>query len=280
VKEERTEKFIPKSTGGDFLANPLKSKKPAEEKKDIVKLQKEKGQKDIEDGLSKLESVDPEDKETISSKMPLRTENQEIDDRKKIKIPRRKILKRVESASNVQAPSPSLKGRDIAGNKDIKNNIPKNLEEFQKASVTSSSGIIQPIESENFKEKSDDRIGGSFFEKPDFVKKPDILSKSKNVDSSIFDGKETLARRALSFKLRSGKGEIVKAQKEAGLKLDRQQMSELVNKYFPSYYGRDISKSEFAKQLKIMDKKPISDPSKRLQTKREINLLKKIGGVK
>ena len=291
-KEEVNKKFATRSSGGYFVANPVQAEKSTEGQKDIVKLQKEEGQKDIEDALNNLKSGDPEEKETISSKMPPRAENQEIDDHKEIKIPRSKIFRRVKTASNVQGPSVLPESKNIEENKNVGNNISQNLGKFQKTATTSSSGVIQAPESEKFQEKNgpatrydyskkeENKISDSFFEKPDFVKNATSPVESKNIDKSIFGGKDALNRRDLGFRLRSGKGEIVRAQKEVGLKLNRQELSGLVNKYFPSYYGRDISKSEFAKQLKIVSKKPISDPAKRLQAKREINLLKKIGGVK
>jgi hypothetical protein len=275
-KEGIDKNFAPKSSGEYFVASPVQAEKATKEKNDIAKLQKEKGQKDIEDALNVLKSGNSEEKETISSKMPSRVENQEIDDHEKIKIPRPKIFKQVETASNVQGPSVLSASKNAGDNKNAGNNISQNLEKFQKIAATSSSGVIRAPEPE----KENEEISGSFFEKPDFVKNAPSPVENKNIDRSIFGGKDAVSRRDLSFRLRSGRGEIVGAQREAGLQLDRQQISGLVDKYFPSYYGRDISKSEFAKQLTIVSKRPISDPAKRLQTKREINLLKKIGGIK
>jgi len=54
---------------------------------DVVKTYKEKEEKSIKEHLDELKTVETEEKETLDSKMPSRSENQEEDGNKEIKIP-------------------------------------------------------------------------------------------------------------------------------------------------------------------------------------------------
>jgi hypothetical protein len=69
------------------------------------------------------------------------------------------------------------------------------------------------------------------------------------------------------------------AERDFGLNMSRKEMGDLVQKYFPKSYGTDISKDEFRRQIRILERNPIDDASKRTQIRREIKLLKKIGGI-
>lgn len=103
-------------------------------------------------------------------------------------------------------------------------------------------------------------------------------------DNTIYGGKDALDRRILKFKLGFAKGdslkEMLKIQRGLGLRITREERAKLIEKYFPKYYGQQISKSEIKKQIKVVERSPIKSAGERIQRNKEIKFLKKISGIK
>lgn len=101
-------------------------------------------------------------------------------------------------------------------------------------------------------------------------------------DTSIFAGKEELTRPQLKYKLRTDKN-VWKAGVQTGFKLSRTERENLEKDLFPKIYGRNISKQDFQRRIKMMIREKgvnTSNAGKREQLRKEINFLKKIGGSK
>jgi len=106
------------------------------------------------------------------------------------------------------------------------------------------------------------------------------LEENKEPESVIFGNKSGQTRRTISHNLKIPSAEMLRVEKSLGLNLTREQRSKLVDKYFPKYYGQEITKDEFKKQIQIVSRKPVANPAERKQGIREVELLKKMGGIK
>lgn len=287
----------PKILGSDSAKIISSDKEELEEKnKNIIDSQKEKGQKDIAEGLSKLKAGAAPGKETLESKMPSRFEDQEENSHEKIKIPRAKRFTENEDVGadpdkNLQQTKSDLQG--VSG--------------FEKTAVTTSHGIIKPtgsnissdkagiasveagkinngIGSEKSLPEHDDK-GESFFSKPGFLKnaaKKTAVAKSS--DTSIFGGKEELTRMQLRHKLRyDPKVWEAGVETRLNLKIDlsRAGRERLEKELFPNTYGRNISKADIKRRVRMMViEQGGADPARRETLRREVKFLKKIGGIK
>ncbi len=116
------------------------------------------------------------------------------------------------------------------------------------------------------------------------VLKNDLLnsSKQKAEDSgSLLFGKDSgKTRRNLRYELKIPNAKELRIEREMGLNFTRDQRMQIIDKYFPKYYGQEITKGEFHKQIGILQRKAVADPIQRRQQIREIKYLKKIGGIK
>ncbi len=132
------------------------------------------------------------------------------------------------------------------------------------------------------------------FEKPDILK--DNLSEKLGIkravkaradhDASIFGGKNELSRIELRRKLRYDP-KVWKAGVQTRFNLTREQRENLEKELFSDIkiYGRNISKEDFKHKLKLMTKERTNAAVKgnfaqQEKLRREINFLKKIGGIK
>lgn len=132
------------------------------------------------------------------------------------------------------------------------------------------------------------------FEKPDILK--DNLSEKLGIkravkakadqDTSIFGGKDEISRLELRRKLRYDP-KVWKAGVQTRFNLTREQRENLEKELFSEFkiYGKNISKEDFKHKLKLMARERMSAAVKgnfvqQEKLRREINFLKKIGGIK
>lgn len=108
---------------------------------------------------------------------------------------------------------------------------------------------------------------------------PKSKEQTASADKSIFSGKPEISRAELRQKLRYDP-KIWKSQRDAGLNLNPSQRVDL-EKEIPQAYGGNISKSDLKKTILKMAAERASsmDPKKRESLRKEINFLKKIGGI-
>lgn len=109
-----------------------------------------------------------------------------------------------------------------------------------------------------------------------------LISKNqKSSDASIFDGKQEISRQELRQKLRYDP-KVWKAGVQSKFDLTREERVKLEKEIFPSIYGRNISKADMNRRIRMMIKErgSASNLEKAETLRREIKFLKKIGGVK
>jgi len=118
--------------------------------------------------------------------------------------------------------------------------------------------------------------------KPNFNSKPSInvpLPKpTPKPDSSIFGGKQELARSEFRQKLMGTEG--WKASERAGLNISATERAKLEKQIFSSSYGSSISKSDLKRGEAQLNQKIYSakTPEERNTIRKQINFLKKLGG--
>jgi hypothetical protein len=224
-----------------------------------VKFQREKNEKDVAESLSKLKSVSSTNEDTLESKMPSISENQQkdvgngINGKPKIPIPKHSSMGGVE-----------IKNNDMP----IKS-TPQGMGSIMKppdSSVTQNKGNTVDI-NHNFGQSSDQRIGGA-------------QGLPKATDSSIFGGKEELSRSELRQELK-GTGSY-QAGKQVGLNLSSIERAKLEKEVFSSALGRNISKTDLKAGIKKLNQKMLGtkDSAEHAKIRKQIKFFKKIGGIK
>jgi len=222
---------------------------------------KPENNKQASEGLNSLKSAgranaeNPVKTNTLASKMPSRTANKEEATHKNISIP---VPKRYTGGSVIT--SSSVHNQPLTYEPEKIKTAQKTFQEKRISIGTAFGG------KETVANSSRDALKAR--------------AEAPKQDASIFGGKTEITRRDMAYQLKQGKQEYVTAQRGLSLNLSRQQRADLVAKYFPKTYGSSISKTEFNKQIRLLEKKPILNPSERLQTQREIKFLKGIGGIK
>jgi hypothetical protein len=165
-------------------------------------------------------------------------------------------------------------------------------------------GILKTNQDLEYGTKPIRRLGGlgkteepaPLFEKPGILKNDTrerlgLGQKEKTVeqinpqDTSIFGGKEELTRRELRNKLRYDP-KVWKAGVETKFNLSadlsRAGREKLEKELFSKVYGTNISKSDVQRRVKrmIIERGGTGDAAKKETLRREINFLKKLGGIK
>ncbi len=115
------------------------------------------------------------------------------------------------------------------------------------------------------------------------IHRSDVLPKggSQGRDGSIFGGEEEISRIEMRHKLRYDP-KVWQAGRQSRLNLSPTDREKLEKELFPRIYGKDISKADLSRKIKMMSKERGSTTDfKRKETlRRQINFLKRIGGVK
>lgn len=264
---------------------PISGKKPEEQMQaDKEKEWIQKSQEKIESGLKSLKDVDKDMGEEPREKNepPKSFLEKQMDSSKnenfstKIKIP---------VAKKYQASKGSV-GAPIKGQFE-KNQEKESVEgEEKKNSVTAEDVKRYNVSIDKRMQAREESPGAIFFEKLDFMKnKPESaasgnIKKAEQKDSSIFGGKQELTRSELREKLRDPKLDTV--EKSFGLDMTPAQRANLEKQLFPSSYGGNISKSDIRIRMQGLGRKMLSEknPQAKATLRRQINFIKKIGGIK
>jgi len=105
-------------------------------------------------------------------------------------------------------------------------------------------------------------------------------------EGSIFGGNSELSRLELKEKLRSD-ASVWKAGVSSRFNLSREERAKLEKELFSDFgtYGRNISRKDFETKIKLMNKEKVNaggrgDFAKQEKLRKEVNFLKKIGGIK
>lgn len=251
-------------------------------------------------GRLKAEKAVIED--TLESKMPSRSENQEVDEHQEIKIPRAKrfeeeapeeqkqdtaIPKKEQAIEVVKSPvqDPVIKGigqsvkqitpdnsKKIAAAPNVTNNIGKKLNSIktfprQDASILQQPGFVE------------DKLGVQAKTFGDNKKAPS--GSKKNEDQSIFGDKPEVSKIELKHEMRTDP-KIWQASRQVGLTLSPVERSKLVKDVFSPALGRNISKTDLKWSIKKLNQKMLGakDHGEHAKIRKEIKFFKKIGGIK
>ena len=216
-------------------SSEAENKNEGEDKKS-VKFQRGKSEKEIAESLSKLKPADASGDDTLQSKMPSRTEKQEEENFKAIKIPTSKHFP-------VSVAGGSGTGGDDTGFKAP----PKIVERTDRREVAipkSSDLHTQKLVYEK----------GKAFEKG----KAGVAEKNNHVqgtqEGSIFEGNSEVPRLKLEHEMKINP-KIWQAQKQAGLSLSPVERANLVKEVFSEAYGSNISKTDLKGGIKKLNQK-------------------------
>jgi hypothetical protein len=237
--------------GGDFSGKVDSGKEQGDKKQNVVKSFKDKGNKDIAEGLSELKTASINGGNTMNSKMPSRFPKSEDDSHQGIKIKTSKDFKEEPVVANS-----GLHEHALAYDKEKVKAVQSNMQENKKG----------------FMEKM---FGG---------KKTEAnlkINKQVKDDGSIFSGEDEVSRIDLKHKLRLDP-KIWEAQRQAGLTLSPVERAKLEKEVFAPVYGRNISKTDLKLSIKKLSQKMLDekDPVKHAKIRKEISFFKKIGGIK
>jgi len=256
----------------------IAEKKSEEEQKTSVKSYKEKEEKGITEGLSKLKSGGSAGGDTLESKMPSRTGKQEEDDKfKPIKIPTPKRL----VPSNI---TPEVKyGGTATGEIKIPTSsklhsqpLTYEKEKREAAKITSQGqgrGLIEGM------------LGGKENSTSSTLKIPvagkGASSQQVKQDTSIFGGESEISRTKLETKMKTDTN-VWQASKQTGLTLSPVERAKLVKEVFSSALGRNISKTDLKSGIRKLNQKMLGakDSIEHAKIRKEIKFFKKIGGIK
>ena len=264
--------------------NYSKNSDDSEKKKDNKQVYEEKEQKSVEEGLSKLKSSGSDDKDTLESRMPLRSENQEgIDSHEKIKIPRAKIIggDSVKNSGVDQKKSeakylnePVVKSSDLHGQSLV---YEKEKIFAAKKTLHGGSEVLEDpvVKSSDLHERSL-AYGGEKINN----KKGGALNR-KTTGYSIFGDRPEVSREKLKQEMRSDTT-IWQAASREGLNFSPIERVKLVEKVFSSSLGRNISKSDLKLSIEKLNEKMsvTKDPKVHATIRKEIKFFEKIGGIK
>ncbi len=141
------------------------------------------------------------------------------------------------------------------------------------------SGLNIPKPRESFGEKP--AFNGVEFLKKDANLLPSRREQKNTGDLSIFGGKAELSRPELRYKLKKDP-RVWRAGKAARFDLSPAEREKLESQVFPQIYGKNISKADLSARIRLMQKERGNtvDLKKKERLRREINFLKKIGGIK
>ena len=256
--------FMPrqKVIGGDYIGGSSSESKKEPEKNYKQKYE-EKEQKDIAGGLSKLKSDGSAGGDTLESKMPSRSAQQEDDSHKEIKIPRRKRFDKDIITSS------SLHGQALVYEKDKVEAAKKTVQEQKRA----------PIE----KALAGKEVGISSM--ADVLEPPVIKEEASNQqvkqDNSIFNGGSEISRTDLRQKLRKDP-KVWQAERQEGMTLSPSERAKLVKEVFSPTLGRNISRTDLKLSVKKLNQKMLGtkDSAEHAKIRKEIKFFKKIGGIK
>jgi len=270
-----------KVVGGDFTRNiDSEEKKSGEEKKDAVKSYKEKEEKGVAEGLSKLKSGGSAGGDTLESKMPSRTGGQEEGDKfKEIKIPTPKRF----TPNNV---TPGAAGGTPAGEIKIPTSsgvhsqpLTYEKEKQEAAKITLQGQGRELVESMlGGKESVINSATGSL--KIPVADKGASSQRTKQ-DTSIFGGAPEVSRTKLETKMKTDTN-VWQAARQTGLNLSPVERAKLVKEVFSSALGRNISKTDLKSGITKLNRKMLNskDSTEHAKIRKEIKFFKKIGGIK
>ncbi len=230
----------------------IAEKKSEEEQKTSVKSYKEKEEKGITEGLSKLKSGGSAGGDTLESKMPSRTGGQEEDDKfKPIKIPTPKRL----APSNI---TPEVKyGGTPTG--EINSKLRGQPLTYEKESgINSAAGSLKiPVAGKG------------------------TSKQQAGQDTSIFGGQSEISRIKLEQEMKTDTN-VWQASRQSGLNLSPVERAKLVKEVFSSALGRNISKTDLKSGITKLNRKMLNskDSTEHAKIRKEIKFFKKIGGIK
>lgn len=310
-KEERAKIEAIKIAGGDFIRKPDTGEKKEQEEKKTVESQKEKTEKQIEEGLSSLKAESTAEEGTLESKMPSTEENQPKEEGvEEIKIPRAKVIGEQSSEEENNAIKSQKGPESQPAGKGVVTG-PENLK-----SVGSAGGsVLARISNKTVKPEDNLKIpenldlhGSSLIHeknKTEAVKRMPQLEEKELVeeaaplkieepalgaglssqqpakDTSIFGGKSEISRSELRQKLKQDVG-VFKAEKQTGLDMTPVQRAKLEKEVFSSALGGNISKADLKRGIKKLNEKLSGAKSsvEHARLRKEIKFFKKIGNVK
>lgn len=291
---------------GSFVHDSADSdKKSEQDDKKGLKTYKEKEEKSILEHLSKLKVKDEEGKETLESKMPSR-DPEEDEGYKKIKIPRAKRFKTEKKEDkNVVVTSSSLHGQKLVYEKEKIEGTRETLKKQNKGFmglIKDTLGINKDGSKNSSSSGSSKQAKGGYesnhgrgttnkeYAVNDGIKIPTAdkrgTEKKGGQDYSIFGDKEEISRLEFKHKLRFSK-DVWRAGVKSRFNLSPLERVSLEKDLFSNFitYGRNISKDDLKLRLKLMNKERFNAGGKgnyvkQEKLRREINFLKKIGGIK
>ncbi|MCX6723870.1 MAG: hypothetical protein NT155_01690 [Candidatus Staskawiczbacteria bacterium] len=257
----------PKVSGGDSLGSfnagekkpPANAEASAEKEKDVVKTYEEKEKKDISESLGKLKSKQVQDEESLESKMPSRANN---------------------------ASGPQEGNRAQGSIQGIKIPIPgHNPTASIPASVIGADHGEQDLQKPGFVE---DKLGSHSMHQN--VARQDVVIGARtklstihpgSTDQSIFEGKSEVSKLKLEHEMETDT-KIWKAAKQAGLTLSPMEREKLIENVFSSDFGSNISKADLKQGIRKLNQKMsgAKNATEHSKIRKEVNFLKKIGGIK
>ena len=271
--------------GGDFTRNINPDKDNLDNKnQDVVKVEREKEMASAAHGLEKLKSSYSPDKEPskMSGLRDTSDKNQENeDDFKKIKIPRRKRFEPTGQTGEKESTTKETGGvADKKEETEMKEDLKVQPEKedvslYEKSDILNDDlkWISKPTEKlrEEFKTERAKKTGES--DHKNFV--------SKKVEDPFFGNKTEISRSELRQKL-SNDPKVWRAQKEAGLSLSPLERVKLEKEVFSQSLGSNISKADLKSGIKKLNQKMFDskDISEKTKIRKEISFFKKIGGIK
>jgi len=198
------------------------------------------------------------------SKMPSRIEGQKDNDYQEIKIPVPERFKAKSLEGQIGIVASERQGPTIEKSRSYQE---------MKAPVSVSG---EPMQSRKF---ATIKSGAAYSPDASTLKSKKEMAGVR--DTSIFGGKEEVSRIKLRHEMRYDP-EIWKEQRLMGLNLSREEREGLINKIFPSVYGRNVSKRDLGQVLRRMGREwsSTTNMNKKAALRKEIKFFKKIGGIK
>ena len=277
----KVKKFAGGILGGIFKSS---KKKPAEEQKDALKSDKEKEEKGVAEGLSKLKAVNPESAGAVQARMSaMQGKTAEEGNFESIKIPTSAKSREKEAIT-----SSSLHGQSLTYSKETRQAARKTLiEQGKRVSENIPGGKEGSKNSSVNVPKFETVAGGASNQHPgedNSIRMP-IARKSaasQQVNEGIiFEGKPEVPKKEIEHEMKTSP-KIWQASRQAGLNLSPVERAKLVKEVFSPTLGLNISKSDLKISLKKLNQKMLNtaNPQEHARLRKEVNFFKKIGGVK
>lgn len=304
---------------GGFMKNLNVNEKTSDkEPVNATKNFAEKEKNNILGHLEKLKAGSDKERDTLESKMPSRTPNEEGDTHKKIEIPRSsdfheksalsekmKNLKTAKGKSSTDSEfmklaekmieeekklkekkkddkgvtvSSELHGSKLTYEKETIEAAKKTVQENKKGFLKSLFGVSNK-EKQKIENKNLPHIDNK---KPNKVVAKNNVPAKKPNDGSIFGGKTEISRKELEYQLRINPQAWQAARSSKMYNLSPVERSKLI-KDIPAFLGKDISTQDIKSTIRILNRNLLDakgDPKKYETIRKKISFFKKIGGVK